>query len=140
MSVYDNLVDGAYENTLPYPENPKRPAVLNKRASELTVDEIATLISVTNEYNEAVENARVARREYGKETARLENKFRDDLEAETRMVGHPKAGLLFSKAWEMGHSSGLMEVYNFYTDLIELVSWQDEVQHKAILLVDRDTR
>ena len=44
-----------------------------------------------------------------------------DLEAFYGMRGHPKAALLYGKAWEMGHHAGLQEVANYYDDLVELV-------------------
>lgn len=43
------------------------------------------------------------------------------LEEENDLVEHPKAGMLWSKAWEMGHSAGLSEVELYYNDLAELL-------------------
>lgn len=64
---------------------------------------------------------RAATQAYGQETARLEAQFRADLTDEYGMTGHPKADLLFSKAWQMGHSAGYGEVASYYDDLVDLV-------------------
>ena len=34
---------------------------------------------------------------------------------------HPRRGLLWSKAWEYGHSNGFSEVEWYYRDLVELM-------------------
>ena len=39
------------------------------------------------------------------------------------MLGHPKADQVFSKAYEMGHSSGLYEVFNYLIELSELFDY-----------------
>jgi hypothetical protein len=45
------------------------------------------------------------------------------LDAEGKEVyKHPKADLLWSKAWDRGHSSGLSEVWFDLEDLSELLS------------------
>ena len=58
---------------------------------------------------------------YEEEDARLYTQFLEDLEAEYKMTGHPKAQLLFDKAWARGHASGYAEVAGIYSDLVELV-------------------
>lgn len=60
-------------------------------------------------------------RAYARETAELMSQFQRDLEVEFSLVGNPKAGLLFDKAWELSHSYGLREVHDTYGDLAELV-------------------
>lgn len=58
---------------------------------------------------------------YYAEEVRLIRNFKNDLETEFKMQDHPKAELLYAKAWAQGHSSGLHEVYYAYSDLVELV-------------------
>jgi hypothetical protein len=48
--------------------------------------------------------------------------FRGDLEQEFGVVGHPKSKRLFELAWEHGHSSGLNDVYYYYSDFVELIT------------------
>jgi len=47
--------------------------------------------------------------------------FRAELEKDCGTVGHPKASLLFEKAWDSGHSGGIHEVRSEYEDLVELI-------------------
>lgn len=55
----------------------------------------------------------------GDQVARLT--LRQDLEIEHGLAGHPKADLLWSKAWEAGHGYGLLSIIESYEDLMELV-------------------
>lgn len=59
--------------------------------------------------------------EYVKEGAKLLHMFMTDIEEEFGVKGNPKAKLLWEKAWAMGHSSGFYEIYNVYSDLVELI-------------------
>lgn len=58
---------------------------------------------------------------YQAEEARLHDEFRRDALAELEITDHPKADLLFSKAWEMGHAYGYSEVWSYMQDLVDLV-------------------
>lgn len=66
------------------------------------------------------EHARM-RRAYQDDQRRLEEEFKRDALEDVGMTGHPKAELLWSKAWDLGHSAGYGEVYNYLADLVELV-------------------
>lgn len=63
-------------------------------------------------------------RDFEKETNRLLKKFKDDALYDLGLTDNPKADLLFSKAWEHGHSSGLYEVFSWMEDLAELITNQ----------------
>lgn len=58
---------------------------------------------------------------YQAETSRLMMEFKKACEEDQGVVGNPKADMLWSKAWERGHSSGYHEVYGVYNDLVELI-------------------
>jgi hypothetical protein len=58
---------------------------------------------------------------YHAETARLTTQFKLDLFADLGIENNPKAELLFTKAWELGHSSGYYEVYNYALELVTLI-------------------
>lgn len=47
--------------------------------------------------------------------------FKNDLFADLGISDNPRRQVLFSKAWERGHSSGLREIYNVACDLVELI-------------------
>ena len=53
--------------------------------------------------------------------ARLLVEFKKDLEAVFGTAGNPKADLLYSKAWDLGHDNGLNEVLTYYNDFVELI-------------------
>ena len=61
------------------------------------------------------------RRRYHEEEARLTLLFRNDLEKEHSMIGHPKAKTLFEMAWSDQRSDGLRAVAWRYEDLLQLV-------------------
>lgn len=67
-------------------------------------------------------NSAVLREAFNTETARLEAIFKHDFMLELGIENHPKAELLFRKAWEMGHSNGYGEVVSIGQSLLELVS------------------
>lgn len=54
---------------------------------------------------------------YDAEELRLQQKFKDDITAHFGLTGHPKADLLFDKAWSRGKSNGYSEVFYIYDDL-----------------------
>lgn len=58
---------------------------------------------------------------YMEDECRLSEEFKADLETEFEMKNHPKANLLYMKAYEFGHSSGFSEIYHYYAQLVELV-------------------
>jgi hypothetical protein len=121
MTVHDQVREGEYKSKLVYPERPHAPKVLGKRASELTSGEMAELPQVKQAYETAKTAYTQSAALYREDEGRLLAKFREDLELEFGTKDHPKAGVLFSKAWEHGHSSGLGEVYTAYEDLAELL-------------------
>lgn len=97
MSVRDNILNDKYESNLPYPNFGKR-------------DEGWTRESVTE-----------ARRNHIQDVKRLTNQFKQDLFEEFDVQNNPKAELLFSKAWELGHSAGLYEVLGHFENLVDLI-------------------
>lgn len=62
-----------------------------------------------------------ARRVYYAESNRLVESFKSDLEEEYGTQDNPKKDLLFSKAWDHGHSGGFSEVESVYGDLVDLI-------------------
>lgn len=122
MSTYQKFIDGVYTNGAPYPVKPVEPAVLRKRAKELTAEELSSLAAVSRAYDEAKVAYDVARREHGLESGRLTALLQADLEAEYGVTGHPKAELLWSKAYDRGHSGGTGEIINAWTDLVDLIT------------------
>lgn len=117
MSVWTKLEDNAYRNRDPYPERPRKP-VLNKSATPPQIRDYADQLE---QYDQQLKEWRADVAAWNARSAALEAEFRRDLEVEYHMVDHPKAELLYGKAWQMGHDAGLHEVANAYSDLVELV-------------------
>ncbi len=67
------------------------------------------------------EPSKETRDAYHAEESRLTEMFKTDLYEEYGVSDNPKRNVLFSKAWSMGHSSGLNEVLNYFDDLVELI-------------------
>jgi hypothetical protein len=57
---------------------------------------------------------------YQDESIKLQNEFRKDLILKYEMNKHPKANVIFDKAWDIGCSSGLQSVEYYFTDIMDL--------------------
>lgn len=88
-------------------------AEAKERAAERLNTEIETI--------KTKEATRLERIRVNEEANRVTTALRKELEAKNDMTDHPKADLLWSKAWEHGHSSGLEDVRCWYNDLVELI-------------------
>lgn len=117
MNVRDNINNGVYENKLPYPVKPRKP-VLKAGATPVEIRQYAA--DVEN-YDTYVTAWRTKLDEYNREKAELMLKFRADVEFENGTLTNKKASVLWNKAWERGHSEGLVGVLNVYEDLAELI-------------------
>jgi hypothetical protein len=58
---------------------------------------------------------------YYKVDADLYDKFKIDVFNELGISDNPKRDLLFSIAWEMGHSSGYAEVFHYACEMVDLI-------------------
>lgn len=117
MDVWQKLEAHAYRNPEPYPQEPFKPR-LNVKGTSDEMRAYADALDVHDELMKVYRELLVA---YNVRSVALEAEFRRDLEAHYDMVGHPKADLLYGKAYQMGHSGGMQEVANYYSDLVELV-------------------
>ena len=117
MDVWTKLEANAYRNRDPYPERPRKP-VLSKDATPAQIRAYADALEA---YDSQLVEYRALVAAWNAHSVALEGEFRRDLEITYDMVGHPKADLLYDKAYEKGHSGGMQEVANYYSDLVELV-------------------
>lgn len=119
-TVWDKLQRNAYRNPDPYPHSPSRPipvfTMSNAHAKELR--DHANSLEAWERDSQAVKELQDA---WNQRNCQLTDQFREDLEKETNMAGHPKAELLYYKAWDRGHAYGVDGVYSAYMDMIELV-------------------
>ena len=115
--IWKNLEEDVYANKHVFPVRPTKPKIaLN--ASPIEFRNHADLLE---RYDEQMTAFRIELAHYHAISAALEAEFKSDLEAYHGMTDHPKRDLLYSKAWERGHSAGLHEVAVVYNDLVELV-------------------
>lgn len=119
-SLYAKLSEDYYKTKLPYPTKPKMPKTTVDLATAKDEDVVAVRAAMAK-YTEAEAAYVAARKAYNEDEARLDDEFRADLEEENGMTGHPKAPLLYGKAYERGHSGGHDNVRSEYEDLVELV-------------------
>lgn len=54
-------------------------------------------------------------------TEKEKKEHRESLECRHGIASHPKAGLLYEKAYELGHANGWSEIEMIYGDLVELL-------------------
>jgi hypothetical protein len=64
---------------------------------------------------------KVHQAQYNEKTQKLAQEFEDDLFDEFGVSDNPKRYKCFSLAWENGHAHGYSEVYNHFSDYVELI-------------------
>lgn len=63
----------------------------------------------------------VAKAAYKEKGDRLHQLFKSDLFEDLGIADNPKREMLFTKAWEHGHSSGYSEVYHYALEIVDLI-------------------
>ena len=123
VSVVEKIEAGVYDpNQVPYPTRVTTPAMMNKRVSDLTADEIQQLPLVKKEFDKARADYKWAMTNFNNHTNQLRQDFRDDLEAEFGTTNHPKRDALYFKAEEAkDYDNNLLALYHEYESLVELV-------------------
>lgn len=117
MSIWEKLAAGLYKNQDVYPSRPNNPVL----AKDATASDHRAYADELGKYEASLETYKQAQAAYNTRTGMLKAELQADLEAYYEMSGNPKAGLLYWKAYERGHSGGMEEVANAYNDLVELV-------------------
>ena len=64
----------------------------------------------------------LAQKEYRAEEQRIHLLFQRTLFEEFGVANNPKREACFSLAWEHGHSSGYDEIYNYFSEFVELIT------------------
>ena len=111
INVFDAIAAGRYKNTVPYD------------IGEEPIDEDKMTVRQAREHAEEQKRRRREQRDRNQaEEGRLSALFKDDLEKEYGVSGHPKANRLFEIAWSDGHSGGYQVVASRYVELVELIA------------------
>ncbi len=111
-----------YKTKKPYPKRTTQPIILMKKAGDLTPNEILSLSYINDQYKAAVATEKADVDAYRADEARLLAQLQADLAAAHGLKDHPKADMLWGKAWDHGHSSGLSSVMAAYEDMAELLT------------------
>lgn len=132
-TVYQNILADAYTTKLAYPAKAAFQKYHVYHNGKVIVDKIdATAVTAEmkrdwkeNGYTVEISTDLVAfaaaTNAYSDDDFRLMKLFQSDLADEFGVEHNTKRDLLYSKAWERGHASGLSEVYNSYLDLVDLI-------------------
>lgn len=122
-SFNQSIIDGDYDNKMPYPSNNIKPALKAIDNAERTgVISSKAANTQRNAFDRSNTVYKRARDAYATETQRLMGKFTQDLYVEHGVQDNPKRDKAFSLAWEMGHSSGFHDVASNFADLVDLIS------------------
>ena len=106
-------------NAGPLPTKPKIPPRPDRRNT--SPNEYRVYADRLEHYNQESELFSGVLANYRKKVADLENQFKVDALKEVGLEGHPKANVVYSKAWDLGHAYGLSEVFIHLEGLAEIV-------------------
>ena len=106
-----------YKNKMPYPCRSMKPRIPYSEKPKDFIEYAKKL----EQWGVDFKKQKKAMLEYKKEEARLLEIFKNDAFEYLGISDNPKRELLYSKAWEEGHSSGLREVFEWMEDLSELI-------------------
>ena len=98
----------------PHPQNESPVTVFESGVTEIPENAV-----VETELDDAAHKLALAA--YHAAEQAVTDKFANDLFADLGIANNPRRHVLFAKAWERGHSSGLQEIYNVACDLVELI-------------------
>lgn len=121
MTIYEKISKGVYSAAQNYPDRPIKPEILRRKVGELTDNELSKIAQLREEYRVAEEKYSEALAAYRQKENELLNQFRIDLLADNGMADDSQFGNeMYRLAWAEGHSGGLYEVVNYFTDLLPL--------------------
>jgi hypothetical protein len=118
-----------YENTLKYPEKPKRPDrpkdIGYNKPSEEFIAYGNAIIDYGGELQKFEQGPWAqyveARDAHNKEASRLFELFKQDCLEEFDLLNHPKAQKIWEKAVEKSDGEGIQNIYNELEDLTEFL-------------------
>ena len=123
QSIREKISGTYYLNTKKYPTS----MTIHKKEIEADVKEnfVGTYHQMMKEIADRTAGVDAEYRrqmaEYHAEDSRLHELFKAEMFEEFGVTGNPKAEKCCSLAWEYGHSDGLMNVYNHFSELVELI-------------------
>lgn len=122
MDIRQKIRSGHYSNKVDIRRPREMPALLRKKVSDLTADELAVAPKVKEDYEKTISAHKQSQREYSRERDRIHDEFKSDLCQEYYIDPKSKLGNeLFKLAWERGHSAGYNEVVSEFESLMPIV-------------------
>ena len=121
--MYKDIVEGKYKTKLPFVSTPAFRSA-NRIVMDLaqaTDQQIAEARQHKAEFDKKFAEAKEIQKAFRDDEARLEALFKNDLFEFFGVKDNPRANLLYSKCYDLGHSGGLTEVYSKFEDLVELI-------------------
>lgn len=113
--------DHAYKNKTEYPKNNKYWQLIEKELNAYVGTREQHKLFETEINTKYKNQLKEDKEKYNEISAQLLAQFKQDLEEVNGLTNHPKADMLFNKAWEMDHSDGYYQVYMTYNDLADLL-------------------
>ena len=121
ISKSDNILENINNKyyITPYHDYPTRPS--KPKGNVNSVSEAEIFIQKMKDYEEQIENYKSQLDLYHKDLNYLYKEFHEDLKREFGTENNPKEERLYEIAYSNGHSSGFYSVYNWYSELVELI-------------------
>lgn len=107
-----------YYNKLPFPKKPIKPNLAYANCTPQMARSYADKLEI---WEKSFDDFKLQMDAYTAEEQRLMGQFYTDAIEEAGLSNHPKSAVIYSKAWEDGHSGGYSEVFNKLLDLAEFV-------------------
>ncbi len=122
-----------YKNTLPYPTTAEKTAYIKAemaKISDVPMTRVERLDAEAAINLKASEHIGRIRQAFNVEAVRLQELFRADCEQEYDFADWPQQlkNEIHRIAYEAGHSSGCQEIYNQYTDIVDLARLAREIK------------
>jgi len=114
-------INNYYERlkAIKYPDKPKRPTSPSITSS--TPEAFRQFGDELEVYNVAKANWLLEHKKCARKELDIYDEFKLEVFKELGIENNPKKELFYSKVWELGHSSGFSEIWNYATDLVELI-------------------
>ena len=107
-----------YKYNGPIIQKPTRPRL---NAVKANADDARQFAIDLETYDKKLEEWQEYSSDLNKQLGKLSQQFQEDLYIDLGIQDNPKRHLLYSKAYEMGHSAGCSEVYYYASNLVELI-------------------
>jgi hypothetical protein len=107
-----------YKVKLPFPSKPKPPLL----SPNHTIQDVQQYATSLKDFEAKDQFYREEIKRWRQEEYRLLDRFKEDVLNAVGLKGKPYANLLYSKAWEEGHSAGLEEVFHYLDDYADFVN------------------